>query len=68
MDRNLGLLTVAEMRDLVGKNRLGRPTAYRIARLYGIRLGRRLLVPAWVVEALLDGRLDGFRAVEKEGR
>ncbi|TBH20117.1 DNA-binding protein [Thermus thermamylovorans] len=57
------LLTVEEVRELVGKQRLGRPTAYRLARRFGIRLGRRLLIPAWVVEALLEGRLD----LEKEG-
>ena len=52
------LLTVKELREAIGPDRLGRPTAYRLARRFGIRLGRRLLIPAWVVEALLEGRLD----------
>lgn len=52
------LLSVEELREAVGKDKLGRPTAYRLARKFGVRLGRRLLIPAWVVEALLEGRLD----------
>lgn len=67
MQHTKPLVTVKELRQIVGSDRLGRPTAYAIARLYGIRLGRRLLVPARVVEALLEGRLQGFEAGEKEG-
>lgn len=32
--------------------------AYAIARRYGVRLGKRLLVPSRVVEAILEGRLE----------
>lgn len=56
------LFTVSEVREIIGRERLGRPTAYRLARRFGIRLGHRLLVPAWVVEALLAGELEEFRA------
>ncbi|WP_448569239.1 hypothetical protein [Thermus sp.] len=45
------------MRRLVGKDRLGRDAAYALARRYGVRLGKRLLVPSRVLAALLEGRL-----------
>jgi hypothetical protein len=51
------LLTVEELREILGKDRVGRDAVYRLARRYGIRLGRRFLIPARVVEALLEGRL-----------
>ena len=52
------LLTVEEVRRLIGKDRLGRDAAYALARQHGVRLGKRLLVPSRVVEALLEGRLE----------
>jgi len=52
------LLTVEEVREILGKGRVGRDTVYALARRYGIRLGRRYLIPARVVETLLEeGRL-----------
>ncbi|MGC8968103.1 MAG: hypothetical protein ACP5JV_07260 [Thermus sp.] len=66
------LLTVEELRRVVGKDRLGRDAAYALARRYGVRLGKRLLVPSRVVEALLEGRLEELGAktpgVEARGR
>jgi len=52
------LLTVEEVREIVGKDRLGRDGAYELARKFGVRLGKRLLVPSRVVEAILEGRLE----------
>jgi hypothetical protein len=37
---------------------LGRDAAYALARRYGVKLGKRLLVPSRVVEAILEGRLE----------
>jgi len=47
------LLTVKELREVLGRDRVSDHTAYAIARIYGVRLGRRLLVPAHVVEMVL---------------
>ena len=58
MNAQRRLLTVEEVRRLVGEDRLGRDAAYSLARRYGVRLGKRLLVPSRVVEALLEGRLE----------
>ncbi|AFH39689.1 hypothetical protein [Thermus thermophilus] len=58
MNAEKRLLKVAEVREIVGKDRLGRDAAYALARRYGVRLGKRLLVPHRVVEALLEGRLE----------
>lgn len=52
------LLTVTELRQFLGKDKVGRDLAYALARRYGIKLGRRLLVPLRVAEAILDGRLE----------
>ncbi|TFU25056.1 hypothetical protein [Thermus tengchongensis] len=52
------LYTVRELREAIGKDKIGRDTAYMLARKFGVRLGNRLLVPQRVVEALLDGRLE----------
>ncbi|WP_460412754.1 hypothetical protein [Thermus oshimai] len=37
---------------------MGRETAYELARRFGFRLGRRLVIPRRVVLDLLEGRLD----------
>jgi len=58
MNAQRRLLTVEEVRRLVGEDRLGRDAAYALARRYGVRLGKRLLVPSRVVEAVLEGRLE----------
>lgn len=51
---------------------MGREAAYEFARKYGIKLGKRLLVPARFVEAVLEGRWEelGLEAPArgKEGR
>ncbi|BFH76281.1 hypothetical protein TthTF19_14360 [Thermus thermophilus] len=52
------LYTVRELREAVGHDLLGEHLAYSLARLHGFRLGKRLVVPAHVVEALLEGKLD----------
>lgn len=57
------LLTIRELREFLGEDRVGRDLAYRLARKYGIRLGRRLLVPTRVADAIAEGRLE---EVEKE--
>ncbi|RTH20760.1 hypothetical protein CSW18_01880 [Thermus scotoductus] len=65
------LLTVAELREVLGPDRVGRDLAYEIARRYGVRLGKRLLVPSRVVEAILEGRLEELEktpGVEARGR
>lgn len=54
----LMLLTVEELRVVLGPDRVGRDLAYALARRYGVRLGKRLLIPRRVVLALLEGRLD----------
>lgn len=71
MDVGKRLLKVEEVRRLVGEDRLGRDAAYALARRYGVRLGKRLLVPSRVVEALLEGRLEELEktpGVEARGR
>jgi hypothetical protein len=52
------LLTVAEFRQLVGEKIVGRDLAYALARRYGVRLGKRLLIPMRVAQALLEGQLE----------
>ncbi|GAA6764046.1 MULTISPECIES: hypothetical protein [Thermus] len=45
--------------------------AYAIARRYGVRLGRRLLVPLRVAEAIAEGRMEELEktpGVEARGR
>ncbi|GAB5603255.1 hypothetical protein CSW25_04545 [Thermus scotoductus] len=43
---------------MLGPEIIGRDLAYKIARQHGIRIGRRLLIPVRVAEALIDGRLE----------
>ena len=57
-----GLLTVREVWEAIGKDRVGRDAVYALARRHGIRLGKRLLVPRRVVEDLLEGRLPELEA------
>ena len=52
------LLTVAEFRQLVGETLVGRDLAYALARRHGVRLGKRLLIPMRVAQAILEGRLE----------
>jgi hypothetical protein len=66
MDVERKLLTVEELRRVVGKDRLGRDAAYALARRYGVKLGKRLLVPSRVVEAILEGRLEELAAKTPE--
>ncbi|MFM9419394.1 hypothetical protein ACKLNZ_01770 [Thermus scotoductus] len=61
------LYTVKELREAVGHDLLGTHLAYGLARVHGFRLGKRLVVPAHVVEALLEGKLD-LEAALLEGR
>jgi hypothetical protein len=61
------LYTVRELRETVGHDLIGEHLAYALARLHGFRLGKRLVVPAHVVEALLEGKLD-LEAVLLEAR
>jgi len=51
------LLTVREARELLGPNLFGRDLVYRLARKHGIRAGRRLLIPARVIQEVLEGRI-----------
>ncbi|MCS6867807.1 hypothetical protein [Thermus sp.] len=51
------LYTVEEVREAVGHDRLSLHLAYALARVKGFKLGRRWLLPAHVVEELLEGRL-----------
>jgi len=55
------LLTVKELREAIGRDRVSDHTAYALARVYGVRLGKRLLVPAHVVEMVLRGEFDQER-------
>jgi hypothetical protein len=52
------LYTLEEARRLAGVDILGRDVAYKLARKHGFRLGRRWVLPARVVAALLEGRLN----------
>ena len=55
------LLTVKELWEALGRDRVSQHTAYALARIYGVRLGRRLLVPPHVVEMVLRGEFDQER-------
>lgn len=61
-----GPLTVKELRELIGPDKIGRDLAYELARRYGFRLGKRLLIPRHVVEAILNGRLQDLEQELKE--
>lgn len=52
------LLTLPEVRRLIGRERVGRTALYRVFRAYGVRLGKRLLLPRAKVVELLEGRLE----------
>ena len=52
------LVTIQEVRRLIGRGRVGRRTLYRIFRAHGVRLGNRLFLPRAKVELLLAGLLD----------
>jgi hypothetical protein len=52
------LYTVEEVHDAIGRDRLGRETLYRIMRVHGLRLGKRVLLPQKKLEALLEGTLE----------
>ncbi len=67
MNADKRLLKVEEVRRLVGEDRLGRDAAYALARRFGVRLGKRLLVPSRVVEAILEGRLGELEAEARRG-
>lgn len=58
MDDLPPLLTVQEVRRLIGHKRVGRAALYRIFRAHGVRLGNRLLLPRAKVLLLLEGRLE----------
>lgn len=58
MSGHARLLTVKEFREFLGNDRVGRDVAYALARKYGVKLGRRFLVPFRVAEAIAEGRLD----------
>lgn len=60
--------TADELRDALGRGLVGRDLSYELARKYGLRLGKRLLVPARVVEALLEGRLADLEAKNPAGQ
>ncbi|WP_448377616.1 hypothetical protein [Fervidobacterium sp.] len=68
MNAEKRLLTVTELRRRVGEDVIGRDLAYALARRYGVRLGKRLLVPARVVEALLEGRLEELEKTPGAGQ
>ena len=67
MNAEKRLLKVEEVRQLIGEDRLGRDAAYALARRYGVKLGKRLLVPYRVVEAILEGRLEGLEKTPEVG-
>ncbi|MEN2981852.1 MAG: hypothetical protein ABDH20_04565 [Thermus sp.] len=68
MNEKRRLLTIKELREVVGPEILGRDLAYTIARRHGVRLGKRLLVPSRVAEAILEGRLAELEAEGKTPR
>jgi len=49
---------------LIGRERVGRDALYRVFRVHGVRLGKRLLLPRAKVQELLEGRL-GLEPDEK---
>lgn len=61
------LMTIQEVRRLIGRERVGRDALYRLFRVHGLRLGKKLLLPRAKVWALLEGRL-GLEAEEKTAR
>jgi hypothetical protein len=67
MNAEKRLLKVEEVRQLIGEDRLGRDAAYALARRYGVKLGKRLLVPYRVVEAILEGRLEELEKTPEVG-
>jgi hypothetical protein len=67
MNAEKRLLKVEEVRQLIGEDRLGRDAAYALARRYGVKLGKRLLVPSRVVEAILEGRLEELEKTPEVG-
>lgn len=52
------LLTTQEVWQSLGRDRVGRTAVYRIMRKHGLRLGKRYLLPAHKLEAILQGRLE----------
>jgi len=65
------LLTVQELRDYLGRDKIGRDLAYALARKYGLKLGKRFLVSLRVAVALAEGRLEELEktpGVEARGR
>lgn len=67
VERQGKLYTIRELREQVGEDVLGKHAAYALARVYGFRLGRKYLVPGWVVENLFAGKLD-VEEVAREAR
>lgn len=61
------LLTVEEVWDAIGRDRIGREALYKFCRTHGVKIGRRFLVPAAKVEALLEGRLDELEKTPRGG-
>lgn len=63
------LLTVKELRELIGVDKIGRDLAYELARRYGFRLGKRLFIPRRIAEAILNGRLEDLdQELKEKGR
>ncbi|WP_253665294.1 helix-turn-helix domain-containing protein [Thermus scotoductus] len=65
------LLTVKELKELLGAERVGREALYAFARKFGVRFGKRYLIPRQVVLALVEGRLEELEktpGVEARGR
>lgn len=56
------LLTLPEVRRLIGRDRVSRAALKRIFREHGVRLGIRLLLPREKVVLLLEGRLGDKKA------
>lgn len=52
------LMTLQEVRRLIGRERVGRDALYRVFRVHGLRLGKRLLLPRAKVLLLLEGNLE----------
>jgi hypothetical protein len=59
-------LTIKEFRELIGPDKIGRDLAYELARRFGFRLGKRLLIPRHVAEAIIEGRLQDLEQELKE--
>lgn len=67
MERRAKLLTVEEVWEAIGRDRIGREALYAFCRKHGVRIGKRFLVSSAKVDALLEGRLEELEKTPRGG-